>query len=88
MTSPPFFFFLSFLSIKGFSLIGPRGTYTTRRFDRDQILLPEVYIETIPRDIPADIRSSVIAPLDMLWNAVGEETNPYNPYITPYDKTI
>ncbi len=70
---PPFFVFLSFLSIKGFHLFGPTGGYTNRPFDRDSILLPEFYLETIP----GDIRPAIKRPLDLLWNAVGDEVNPY-----------
>jgi hypothetical protein len=70
---PPFFVFLSFLSIEGFYLFGPPNTSTNHRFNRNQILLPELYVETVP----SDIRPTLQRPLDMLWNAVGAEVNPY-----------
>jgi hypothetical protein len=71
----PFFVFLSFLSIKGFYLFGPRDGYTNRPFDRDSILLPEFYLETNP----GDMRPAIQRPLDLLWNAIGAEVNPYIP---------
>ncbi len=72
--SPPFFVFFTFLSIKEFYLFGPSGSGTHRPFNRDQILLPEIYVETIPDDIRPMIQRS----LDMVWNAIGAEVNPYN----------
>jgi hypothetical protein len=70
----PFFVFLSFLSIRGFYLFGPKGGDTNRPFNQDQILLPELYLEEAT---PIDIRKAIKRPLDILWNAVGAETNPY-----------
>jgi hypothetical protein len=69
----PFFVFLSYLSVRGFYLSGPPGGPTGRAFNRDQILLPEIYIESVP----TDFRAMIKRPLDMLWNAVGAEKNPY-----------
>ncbi|MFZ0889265.1 MAG: ATP-binding protein [Candidatus Binataceae bacterium] len=71
--APPFFLFFSFLSIQRFHLVGPGLSRTSRPFDRDQILLPEIYVETLP----SDVRPLLRRPLDMLWNAAGDEVNPY-----------
>ncbi|MFI5351970.1 MAG: helix-turn-helix domain-containing protein [Candidatus Binatales bacterium] len=69
----PFFAAFSFLSVKGLRLAGPQYSHTTRAFDRDQVVLPDIYFESAPTDIRPLIKRS----LDMLWNAVGEEQNPY-----------
>ncbi|GIV67046.1 MAG: hypothetical protein KatS3mg047_1439 [Bellilinea sp.] len=77
----PLFVFLSLIGVKGLPLLNsniPQLDYIdfTHEFDRDPILLPELYLESYPDDyqnLPALLKPLI----DTMWNAAGMEGSPY-----------
>ena len=71
---PTIYFALSLINVRGFSLaVDWSGGISAGSFDRDDIILPEAVIDSLPTDVDSLLKT----PLAMLWNAVGDEFCPY-----------
>lgn len=77
----PLFVFLSLIGVKGLPLLKAHSYQTgffdfTYEFDRDPILLPELYLESYPDDyqnLPILLKPL----LDTMWNAAGMDGSPF-----------
>jgi len=67
----PYYLLLAFLNVKGFRVTRggerPRFVQDYRTVDRENLILPEVLIESTDVSIESEMRSS----FDMVWNACG-----------------
>lgn len=75
---PPIFIFISLCGVKGIPLALPDNfqIYYVYEFDRDPVLVPELYIENYPDDyqqLPKFLKPL----LDSMWNAAGLYESPY-----------
>src|SRR5581483_2298780 len=68
---PPMVCALSFLRVKDFRIVRERetGFPIGRGIDRDELLLPEVFIEDLPADVPVSLRPV----FDTLWQSAGSD---------------
>jgi hypothetical protein len=70
----PAYVFLSFIEIGGAFLKAEwSGSISARPVDRTDILLPEIAVEALPINTAKALRQ----PLEMLWNAAGNDFCPY-----------
>ena len=71
--APPFYIVISLLRVAGYTLSQPRlvvgfsHRHIQHPFDRDQLLLPELFIDTYDHALEPALKPS----FDMIWQAVG-----------------
>ncbi|HEX4142782.1 MAG TPA: hypothetical protein VHY91_04460 [Pirellulales bacterium] len=73
--SPPIVVQLSLVGLKGYCLEDPNqygGTWQTRSFDRDEILLPSAWIENSEQSLMEHLRPI----FEAFWQAAGYEMDP------------
>jgi hypothetical protein len=76
---PPIFLLLSLVGVSGYKMLQkdmPYGYYSAlRSVDRDDLVVPEVMVESLEQDLHA-LQRSMRPLLDAVWNAVGLARSP------------